>query len=792
MAKSANDKILDSIYSRAVDLSRFEEQEKQAVLKMLRDIQNNVRIDLVDIRLDPTIPKTLRGKEARLKALQKQINATINTGTAKIKRHTNKSLENLAINEGAFSESIILGSVPAEIATAINTVAISPTLLKEMATNTYIDGYTNTEWWSSIGNDLKHSFKRSVREGIARGEGIGELLKRVTANTAGNVGFKAFQAHAETLVRSSVSTVANRAREAVWDANSDIISNLKWVSTLDSRTSDVCIARDNKLYSNPDHKPIGHSYSWESGPGSLHWNCIIGSTKILNSISPELIFKRAYKGKVITINTSYGCVLTCTPNHPILTVNGWIVAGELKEGDNVIRDCGSEWIASVDTNKNDMVSSVEDITSSFIKSGKMLSVPMPITAQDFHTDGSDGEVNVIFPYCSLWRKIKTPFLESATNDRFIFRYFSALSEFMGFSHLARLFKSICPTPHGNIGFTGKIFSVLKGGIVHSGLLLFISVSRLNSIIFKDSANNTRRNAKPVSDTLNTNSTVMKWQDFINRNLNKLKRCVVSSLIKDSGNGSMTNSELSSNLINGNVGTVKPDNIVSLVVSDFSGHVYNLQTVNGFYTSNCIITHNCRSTSIPVLKDADALGIDSIGKTRKARNVLDGKVPQDTNYETWLKGQPVKVQNKVLGTTKAKLWRNGQVKSFRDLVDQTGRAKNLSELPTLKTAVPIKKVPSVKKPIIASKPVSTKSTAQLISESKRKQELLRSETAKIKSSTLNKKEQTKTINAEIRKAKADRILLEKKAKDMQDEINRLNRETKSIDNEIKRVEELKDK
>ena len=364
MAKTANEKILDSVYSRAVDLSRFEEQEKQAVLEMIKDIQSNVRKDLVDIRLDPTIPKTLRGKQARLIALQKQINATINSGTAKIKRSTNKSLENLAINEGAFSESIIINSVPAEIATAINTVAVSPALLKEMANNTYIDGYTNTEWWSSIGNDLKANFKRSVREGIARGEGIGELVKRVTSNTAGNVGFKAFEAHARTLVRTTVSTVSNRAAEAVWDANSDIISNLKWVSTLDSRTSDICIARDNKLYTNPGHKPIGHSYSWESGPGSIHFSC-------------------------------------------------------------------------------------------------------------------------------------------------------------------------------------------------------------------------------------------------------------------------------------------------------------------------------RSRSCPTLKDADALGIDNTGKTRKARNVLDGKVPQDTNYEDWLKTQPVKIQNKVLGKTKAELWRNGQVKSFRGLVDQTGRAKPLSELPKLK-------------------------------------------------------------------------------------------------------------
>lgn len=283
MAKSVNDKILDSVYTRAVDISRFEEKLKQETIEVLSDIQNNVRKDLVDIRLDPTIPKTLRGKQARLIALQKQINQTINTGTSKIKRRFKTSLEELAINEGAFAENLLIASVPAEIATQINTVAISPALLKEMVSNTFIDGFTMTEWWSSLGNDLKANFKRAMREGIARGEGIDSLLRRVTSATAGNVGFETFKNHARTLVRTSASTVSNRAREAVWTANDDIISALKWVSTLDLRTSDLCIARDNKLYTVDTHEPIGHNYSWESGPGSIHFSCRSTSTIILKS-----------------------------------------------------------------------------------------------------------------------------------------------------------------------------------------------------------------------------------------------------------------------------------------------------------------------------------------------------------------------------------------------------------------------------------------------------------------------------------------------------------------------------
>jgi SPP1 gp7 family putative phage head morphogenesis protein len=289
MAKTANEKILDSVFLRAVDLSRFEEKTKQEILKILRDIQNNVRKDLVDIKTDPTVPKTLRGKEARLIALQKQINLTINTGTAKIKRKMKSNLHNVAVNEGSFTERLLFGGIPVDAAVQLSSVAISPEKLQRIADDTLIDGFTDQEWWQSYGNDLKRDFKGAMREGIVRGEGIGALLSRVSAATAGaglagSAGFDKFQAHAKTLIRTSVSTVSNRAREAVYSANSDIISELQWLSTLDTRTSDICIVRDGKLYTVDTHEPIGHSYPWESGPGSIHYNCRSTSSPVLKSV----------------------------------------------------------------------------------------------------------------------------------------------------------------------------------------------------------------------------------------------------------------------------------------------------------------------------------------------------------------------------------------------------------------------------------------------------------------------------------------------------------------------------
>jgi hypothetical protein len=43
-------------------------------------------------------------------------------------------------------------------------------------------------------------------------------------------------------------------------------------------------------------------------------------------------------------------------------------------------------------------------------------------------------------------------------------------------------------------------------------------------------------------------------------------------------------------------------IDSLVFSEFEGHVYNLETKDGFYLANGLISHNCRCQLVPKIKD----------------------------------------------------------------------------------------------------------------------------------------------------------------------------------------------
>lgn len=72
-------------------------------------------------------------------------------------------------------------------------------------------------------------------------------------------------------------------------------------------------------------------------------------------------------------------------------------------------------------------------------------------------------------------------------------------------------------------------------------------------------------------------------------------------------------------------------------------------------------HQCRSTTIPVLKSWKELGIDLKEAPAGTRASLNGQVPARQNYSQWLKKQPKSFQNKALGEERANLFRAGKLK-----------------------------------------------------------------------------------------------------------------------------------
>lgn len=89
--------------------------------------------------------------------------------------------------------------------------------------------------------------------------------------------------------------------------------------------------------------------------------------------------------------------------------------------------------------------------------------------------------------------------------------------------------------------------------------------------------------------------------------------------------------------------------------------------------------NCRSTVVPVVKSWKELGLP-FKESESTRASIDGQVPASVNYEEWLRDQPNAVQNRVLGSRRADMFREGDVTLERFVAD--GRPLTLKELQRL--------------------------------------------------------------------------------------------------------------
>jgi SPP1 gp7 family putative phage head morphogenesis protein len=100
-----------------------------------------------------------------------------------------------------------------------------------------------------------------------------------------------------SLVRTSINQVANSASMAVYEANQDISKKYRYIATLDSRTSSICRALDNR------------EFEYGKGPTPpQHFGCRSTIVAVIDPdiLPPSTIAKRASADGPVPINTSYG------------------------------------------------------------------------------------------------------------------------------------------------------------------------------------------------------------------------------------------------------------------------------------------------------------------------------------------------------------------------------------------------------------------------------------------------------------------------------------------------------
>lgn len=669
---SIPDRIHSATIRQSIELARYEAGLRARVLSLLDQLGRDLVKELAAAELDT--PRT-DWQRARLRELLKVTEQRASEVYGEVGSLTREELRGLVEVSGNGIVTRLNRAIGADLLQPLNWTEEQ---LAAIADDSLIFGAKSGQWWARQATDYSQAFGDQMRMGMLRGESLGDLMGRVKGLQ--EISTK----NAEKLVRSSVISVANEAHLAAYQANADIMAGVEWTSTLDMKTCRRCGVLDGAIW-DFSYQPIRGNTLPYPGPVA-HWNCFVGDTMV---VSPEVLrgFERPYSGDVVIIRTASGHEVTCTPNHPILTQAGWVAAGELHEGDEVVQRLGRERFVNPTPNSVEVETRIQDVVTSLLGSGGMVPVTVPLAPEDFHGDVTDHQVATVWTNGELGHEPDSLAGEHLCEDCL------KLAGSGGVSSLPSLGRKN-HAPHGWLApFHDLPNSVGMGLAVLFGHGLPPVDQRLmtapdgDATVPEPSSDHGSGDAQSLRYCLDAIASLVGREDVSNGH-----GCLVgrADLNPEQAEVALERVGLLPALIRKTLdafpGLISLDEVVDVRRDPgFVGHVYNLETAGNWFVANTIITHNCRCSQVPVTKTWEELANRNKGLAKQLdkipegnRSSMGGPVSAGTTWEGWFKGLDASDQQEILGAGKYQLWEAGKLR-LTDLMDQRGNELTLAEL-----------------------------------------------------------------------------------------------------------------
>lgn len=262
-----NEALFDRAVSHQIRLQRLSTGIVHKIIALLNRVEGDIVSKLIGFEPGARTEWGRKRLDKMLEAVR-EINRDAYTT---VERSLRGDLIDLAQHETDFWATAINTAIP------IRLDIVTPPLehLVSAVTSRPFQGAIMKEWAERLEQDAFRRLRDAVRMGFTEGETIDQMVRRVRGTKARQ--FKdgildLNRRNAEAVVRTAVNHTASAARETLFDANADIIKGVRWVSTLDGRTTPICISRDGKVF------PIG-----EGPRPPAHWNCRSATVPITKS-----------------------------------------------------------------------------------------------------------------------------------------------------------------------------------------------------------------------------------------------------------------------------------------------------------------------------------------------------------------------------------------------------------------------------------------------------------------------------------------------------------------------------
>lgn len=287
-----------------------------------------------------------------------------------------------------------------------------------------------------------------------------------------------------------------------------------------------------------------------------HDGCFPAGTLVSGPVARGSTLRR-YEGEMIQLAFASGQFLTATPNHPVLTPQGWVGAGFLHEGDDVVRCVDAQRIASLVPCDDDVPASIEEVATSVGVARGVVARVVPVASEHFHGDGFGSEVAVVRANGPLVFDRQAPVVEPG-----------------------------CEPP---LGFGDEGTRSLASECSTSKSLVTVGSPPLG-VMGRDSDAPTFLGGSASSH----DAELVAERSQFN-----------ASLREASGDRAARDSMSGRELIHRLAGAVASDQVIEVRRFPSSDHfVYNLQTDPGWYLANGVVVHNCTCEIVEELDLAD--------------------------------------------------------------------------------------------------------------------------------------------------------------------------------------------
>jgi SPP1 gp7 family putative phage head morphogenesis protein len=395
-------------------------------------------------------------------------------------------------------------------------------------------------------------------------------------------------------------TETAKAQSAIMQARAQFVGadQYIWRTVRDSR-----VRAEHRRLEGTVHRwndpPVAEANGERHHPGEFP-NCFPGSTLISSlEFGCRGLYRGMYKGPLL--NFVIGSeIIEVTPNHPILTPSGWVKAEVLEEGDQVV-SMGVEGSSIWQNYKNKTETTFHQLFESLVPYGFSNS----FASLNFHGDVVDDDIDHVSFDEFLSFYLKTVGFEQFTklpltkSDSWI----ENRSIMTSFDHIVKSSLS-----SGLNAFDTNFRGLVSG----DELICFLSGSKVDTTGFQDTTDCSGVAVVSGSESRTSESLSIQIDDFLSRE-DFHSRQTASSFSFAGVNSSRSEfkaedigvtSELPRNMSKVHPSRYHLLSIVKKGFSDFSGHVYTMQSETGYYCVGKanILAKNCRCYAEPVISD----------------------------------------------------------------------------------------------------------------------------------------------------------------------------------------------